>query len=120
MSIFRKGGLKNFGRNLFKKQATGINKIFSKVADGLDFLSGNKVQAVLNNPIVGALANRAGLGGALATAQMVQPKLATASKFARAGAEVPNIYGDIVDKGFNAKTKANTIERVSKLASTLV
>tara|TARA_R110002050_G_scaffold84926_2_gene181230 strand:- start:1437 stop:1799 length:363 start_codon:yes stop_codon:yes gene_type:complete len=119
MSIFRKGGLRNFGRNLFKKQATGINKIFTKVADGLDFAGSDKVGRILNNPIVGALAERAGLGNALATARVVQPKLGQASRFARAGAEVPKIYSDLAEQGFNPKTKANTIERVSKLAATL-
>ena len=52
-------------------------------------------------------------------AKSAQPKLATAGKFASAGAEVGNIYGDIAKQGLNAKTKANTIERVSKLASGL-
>ena len=119
MSIFRKGGLANFGRNLFKKQATGVNKIFSKMADGLNFLGGDKVGRILNNPIVGSLAERYGLGGALETARSFQPKLGQAGKFAKAGAEVGNIYGDIAKQGFNEKTKANTIERVSKLASGL-
>jgi hypothetical protein len=119
MSIFRKGGLANFGRNLFKKQATGVNKIFSKMADGLNFLGGDKVGRIINNPIVGALANRVGLGGALSLARASQPALSNAAKFASAGAEVGNIYGDIAKQGFNAKTKANTIERVSKLAAGL-
>ena len=119
MSIFRKGGLRNFGRNLFKKQATGVNKIFSKMAEGLNFLGSDKVGRIINNPIVGAIADRVGLGGALDLAKSAQPKLATAGKFASAGAEVGNIYGDIAKQGLNAKTKANTIERVSKLASCL-
>lgn len=114
MSIFRKGGLFNLGRNLFKKQATGVNKIFSKASEGLDFLNSDRVRNVVNNPVLDNIAGKVGGTQLLGNVRNVMGSLAGAKKITDAGAEVGNIYSDIANKGVNK----NTIERVSKLAKT--
>ena len=109
MSLFRKLGqsISSGGRNLFKKQVTGVNKLFSKVADAL---GSDQLNKVLNSPVTQAIADKMGVGNSLAFAKKTLPQ---AQKFARVGAEVPNVINDISQKGVNK----NTIERVSKLAS---
>jgi hypothetical protein len=114
MSFFRKGGLFNLGRNLFKKQASGVNKIFSKASEGLNFLNSDRVKSVVNSPVLDNIANKVGGTQLLGNVRNVMGSLENAKKFTDAGAEVGNIYSDIADKGVNK----NTIERVSKLAKT--
>ena len=115
MSIFRKGGLANFGRNLFRKQASGVNRIFSKIADGLNILGGEKVQKLVNSPVLDVVAGRYGKTGLLQGVRQGMGQIDNAKKFANAGAEVGNIFSGIADKGVNK----NTIERVSKLSQSL-
>ena len=111
MSIFRKGGLRAFGRNLFKKQATGINKIFSKVSDGLGFLQNDKIKSIVNSPVLDALAGRFGATGVLQGVRQGYSQLGNAKKFADAGAGLGAVAMSVEKDGVNK----NTIERVKNI-----
>jgi len=117
MSFFKKGAssLLNSGRNLFKKQANAVNKIFSKASEGLDFLNSDRVKSIVNNPNLDVIADKIGATGTLKGVRGLMGSLAGAKKLTDAGAEVGNIYSDIANKGVNK----NTIERVAKLSKTL-
>ena len=115
MSIFRKGGLKAFGRNLFKKQATGINKIFSKVSEGLGYLQNDKIKNIVNSPILDAIAGRYGKSGVLQGVRQGYQQIGNAKKFADAGADLGAVAMSVEKDGVNK----NTIERVKNIGKNI-
>ena len=115
MSIFRKGGLRAFGRNLFKKQATGINKIFSKVSEGANFLQSDKISKIVNSPVLDALAGRFGATGVLQGVRQGYNQLGNVKKFADVGAELGSIGMKVEKDGVDK----NTIERLSKASKNI-
>tara|TARA_R110000823_G_scaffold115018_1_gene237544 strand:- start:1157 stop:1510 length:354 start_codon:yes stop_codon:yes gene_type:complete len=112
--MFKK--ISRFGRNLFKKQASGVNKIFSKIADGLDYISpSDNMDKFINSPIADALARATGQTGTLGMVRTGSKAVRGARDTAKIGAEVGSIYGDIADKGLTTDVALNTLERVSRL-----
>ena len=115
MSIFRKGGLRAFGRNLFKKQATGINKIFSKVGEGVDYLRQDRIKKIVNSPALDVIASRTGNTGVLNSVRQGYGQLDNVKKFADVGAELGAIGMKVEKDGVDK----NTIERLSKSAQNI-
>tara|TARA_Y100000356_G_C11216480_1_gene266618 strand:- start:478 stop:819 length:342 start_codon:yes stop_codon:yes gene_type:complete len=83
LSIFRKDPRKS-ARSIFKKVATPLNRIFGKVASGIDKVS-PQIQSVLNNPATQRIADMVGGGKALDLARRGADLLPTASRIARKG-----------------------------------
>lgn len=117
MSIFRKGGLRAFGRNLFRKQATGINKIFSKISEGANFLQDDRIKAVVNSPVLDALASKYGGTGVLAGVRAGYGKLGQVKQLADVGAELGSIALDVDKKGVNENTIERGVKAGQKLAT---
>mgnify|MGYP003143175626 CR=1 FL=1 len=108
MSIFRKGGLKAFGRNLFKKQATGVNKIFSKISEGANFLQQDKIKNIVNSPVLDVIAAKTGNSALLNSVRRGYGQVGNVKKFADVGAELGSIGMKVEKDGVDK----NTIERL--------
>ena len=83
MSIFRKDPRAS-GRSIFKKVASPLNRIFGKVASGIEKFA-PKIQEVLNNPATQRIADSVGAGGVLGLAKQGASLLPTAGRLARKG-----------------------------------
>jgi hypothetical protein len=83
MSIFRKDPRAS-GRSIFKKVASPLNRIFGKVASGIEKYT-PQIQNVLNNPATQRLADSVGAGNILGLAKQGAGLLPTAGLLARKG-----------------------------------
>ena len=92
-----------------------VVKQVKKLEDGLNILGGDKVQKLVNSPVLDVVAGRYGKTGLLQGVRQGMGQIDNAKKFANAGAELGNIFQGVADKGVNK----NTIERVSKLSQSL-
>jgi hypothetical protein len=83
LSIFRKDPRKS-ARSIFKKVASPLNRIFGKVATGIERVSPD-IQKVLSSPEVERLAKAVGGESVLGLARSGAELLPTASRLARKG-----------------------------------